>query len=206
MNDIAKTCKDHGDLYGHEVIFINKNNIKCKYCVKDQAKRSREKHKDKRNQQQKEKRMNNPEYMGKIREQNRQYKRKIYAVKRDEILESRRNKNAENPLQLRAVNLKKLYGISLEQYDIMFELQNGLCKICNKPETSIHHKTKQIKKLSVDHIHNTKIVRGLLCTRCNCMIGYARESVQLLERGIKYLKDFENACSEYKPENRSNSS
>ena len=59
------------------------------------------------------------------------------------------------------------YGITIEQYNEMFEKQKGLCIICKK---------KSNKTLHVDHNHKTKEVRGLLCYRCNSAIGYLDDS------------------------------
>lgn len=53
----------------------------------------------------------------------------------------------------------KRYGITPRQYARMLEMQGGRCAICRKrPKT---------RRLAVDHDHQTKRVRGLLCMRCN---------------------------------------
>lgn len=61
--------------------------------------------------------------------------------------------------------LKRLYNITLEEYDQMFEDQNGKCKICGTEENGN-------KRFSVDHDHETEKVRGLLCYRCNTSLGW----------------------------------
>lgn len=86
----------------------------------------------------------------------------------------------ENPL--------KVYGMSTLKLNIMIEKQNNLCKICNLPETCIHPKSKTIRKLSIDHNHDTGKVRDLLCNRCNRLLGYAKDSIELLESMVIYLK------------------
>lgn len=43
------------------------------------------------------------------------------------------------------------------------------------------------KKLSVDHCHETKKIRSLLCIKCNTMLGNCKESVDILKKAIKYL-------------------
>ena len=64
-------------------------------------------------------------------------------------------------------SLRRMYGMSFEQYVKMFNNQSGSCKICGiKPND---------KPLFVDHCHNSKRVRGLLCSKCNLMIGYAND-------------------------------
>jgi hypothetical protein len=84
--------------------------------------------------------------------------------------------------------IKANYGITKIQYEIMLKQQNGVCKICKLPEKCIHHKTKKIKQLAIDHCHKTGKIRGLLCNQCNRLLGYAKDSIELLESAIKYLK------------------
>lgn len=76
-------------------------------------------------------------------------------------------------------SLKRFYDLTEEQYDKMFENQNGRCAICFG-ESKI--------KLSVDHCHKTGKVRGLLCRKCNLGIGFLNDSVDFLSRAIKYLQ------------------
>lgn len=88
-------------------------------------------------------------------------------------------------------NLKKNYGITLDQYKEMLDKQDGKCAICKGTETyqnkaGIHNKNET--GFSVDHSHTTGLIRGLLCRKCNSAIGYFREDPSLLERAIKYLK------------------
>jgi hypothetical protein len=70
------------------------------------------------------------------------------------------------------------YGIDGEDYERMLKEQEGKCAICGeKPE-----------RLCVDHDHKTEIIRGLLCSRCNKMLGAIGDNVEVLETAIKYLK------------------
>lgn len=78
--------------------------------------------------------------------------------------------------------LKRYYGITVEQYNAMFAYQNGACAICGKPES------EQSRKLSVDHNHETGAVRGLLCDNCNHAIGMFQDDIDLLQKAINYLK------------------
>lgn len=70
----------------------------------------------------------------------------------------------ENPNSIRNRIIKNKYGITLEQYQEMFEAQNGLCAICGQPE-------KGGKRLCIDHNHETGAVRQLLCRSCNARLG-----------------------------------
>ena len=72
--------------------------------------------------------------------------------------------------------IKRLYGITLKDYEVMFTKQKGLCAICDKPH----------KILCIDHNHNTGKVRGLLCKGCNLSIGRLENR---WDRIIEYLKE-----------------
>jgi hypothetical protein len=80
--------------------------------------------------------------------------------------------------------IKKRYGITIEQYDKMFEEQNGSCAICKK---ICKHGVLFGKRLSVDHDHNTKFVRGLLCQKCNRGLGLFNDNTEIMEEAIKYI-------------------
>jgi hypothetical protein len=75
----------------------------------------------------------------------------------------------------------KRYGINAKDYKQMFDEQNGVCKICQKPCLS-----RQF--LSVDHCHQTGKVRGLLCVKCNTALGMLDDNIQNLTSAIEYLK------------------
>jgi len=54
----------------------------------------------------------------------------------------------------------KQYGLTPAQYDKMFADQNGRCKICGGPPRSN-------QRLPVEHDHETRRVRALVCHDCN---------------------------------------
>ena len=78
----------------------------------------------------------------------------------------------------------------------MWEKQNGKCAICNEPETRKHH-NGNILPLNVDHNHVNKQIRGLLCGRCNLLLGHADDRIDLLEKSSNYLQHW-NSLSEIK--------
>jgi hypothetical protein len=80
-------------------------------------------------------------------------------------------------------------GLTEADYDNLVKIQNGLCAICKKPETSSNQHVLQ-KRLAVDHCHKTGKVRGLLCSKCNRGIGYFNDSTDLLYKAIIYLEGF----------------
>ncbi len=75
------------------------------------------------------------------------------------------------------------YNLTAEAYQALLEAQNYKCKICGAERSD-----KKKKNLSVDHNHNTGQIRGLLCTNCNQMLGFAKDNPTILLRAIQYLK------------------
>ena len=84
-------------------------------------------------------------------------------------------------------NLKKAYGLTVEQYDVLLESQGGKCAICRADNNGIAVSGRQIH-FAVDHDHNTGRVRGLLCTKCNHGLGEFRDNVERLHAAIQYLE------------------
>ena len=60
--------------------------------------------------------------------------------------------------------------------------QNIKCAICG---TEFNEKNKGF----VDHSHITNEVRGLLCSKCNSLLGMANDDIEILKKAIEYLKD-----------------
>lgn len=90
--------------------------------------------------------------------------------------------------QTKIRHIEKTYNITYTEFINLLEKQNNKCAICNKEETA-KERNRKIRMLSVDHCHKTGKVRGLLCRQCNIGIGNFFDSIELLEKTIKYLKD-----------------
>lgn len=102
-----------------------------------------------------------------------------------------RQRNKDNMYEIDKRNhLKTKYNLTLEQYKNLLILQNYVCKICKKPETVIKSKKRAV--LSVDHNHQTKEIRGLLCNNCNRALGLFKDDVVLLQGAINYIKEYSN--------------
>lgn len=86
--------------------------------------------------------------------------------------------------------LRIKYGITHEQYNQMHKSQNGVCRICKQVETR-KNRRGEIRLLAIDHDHVTGRIRALLCSSCNCGIGYFRDDVKLLRAAARYLKAFD---------------
>ena len=66
----------------------------------------------------------------------------------------------------------------------MHEAQKGTCSICDMP-ISLFEKGFTA---SVDHDHETGVIRNLLCKLCNAGLGHFKDSTKLLEKAVQYLK------------------
>jgi len=97
---------------------------------------------------------------------------------------SARRKERLVPGSQRAVQLKRNYGITLEEYGNMLRAQGGRCAICRSRKAG-----GKGRWMFVDHNHKTGKVRKLLCLRCNAMLGSADDSPERLEKAAAYLRD-----------------
>lgn len=106
----------------------------------------------------------------------------------DEVRETNQKKYILHLKQLsnierdKATYLLRCYNLTVEQYNELFNLQEGKCMICGVHQSSLD------KALCVDHDHSTGEVRGLLCGNCNSGIGFFKDNVDLLNKAIIYLK------------------
>lgn len=71
------------------------------------------------------------------------------------------------------------YGLKNGTIKKMLEDQKGNCVICLKDAT---------KDSCLDHCHISKKVRGVLCRKCNGMLGMINDDVSSLKRAIDYLE------------------
>jgi hypothetical protein len=72
---------------------------------------------------------------------------------------------------------KRRYGVTPEVWAEMLERQGGVCALCEEK-----------KELHVDHCHETKKVRGLLCMTCNTALGKFKDDPEVLRRAIAYIE------------------
>lgn len=93
---------------------------------------------------------------------------------------------AANPQRARDADYRKhlgrRFGLTPEQHEHMFEIQQGHCAICQQPSAI------EGKRLHVDHCHKTNQVRQLLCHHCNSGLGQFKDSIELLQAAVEYLK------------------
>lgn len=74
-------------------------------------------------------------------------------------------------------SLRKRYGITLAERNLILESQGGVCALC----------FRVAKRWHTDHDHKTGRVRGILCSGCNTALGAFRDDPERLLRAARYV-------------------
>jgi len=115
------------------------------------------------------------------KDRERRARRKAENPEAVRIRDKRNNdKSPATPEEKAASYRKCKYGISVNEFIAMLDNQGGLCAICCKPLVPG-------RLTHVDHSHDTGKVRGLLCEKCNPLLGYARDDRDILLSAVDYL-------------------
>ena len=113
-------------------------------------------------------------------------KHKAYKEKnKDKIKAQKKSYREKNREELKDKELKRNFGISLHEYDLMLTEQKGKCGCCGV------HQNKLTINLAVDHDHDTGLIRGLLCHLCNTGIGKLGDNIEGLMKALNYLEKHE---------------
>lgn len=140
----------------------------------------------------------------KHREQDRERSRRYYAENRERLKAQQRVRDLRrfkerreysrlyqvqyrDPQYHRAYKLKKLYGLSLADYERMLSEQGNVCAICGLEDTALTR--NGTPRLRVDHNHVTGRIRGLLCHLCNTRVGTI-EAHDWLAKANAYLEKY----------------
>lgn len=107
-----------------------------------------------------------------------------YKANKDKALARQKAHRKSDPDRYRNVELKREYGITLDDYNRMYEQQGGRCKICDAHGSGLR------RRLVVDHCHATGAVRALLCNDCNRAIGLLRDRAEVVEAAAAYLRSY----------------
>lgn len=72
------------------------------------------------------------------------------------------------------------HGLDREQRLALLSNHHSGCEICGDEVLSA--------RFHVDHCHDTGKIRGILCNGCNSGLGFFRENIERMEKGIQYLR------------------
>jgi len=119
---------------------------------------------------------------------------KWYAENGGVLKESMRLDRLANPEKYREYELKKKFGITLEEFERRLNEQGKKCASCGTTDPKGPH-----KQWATDHDHECcpnrkktcgKCIRGILCNACNIMLGISRDNPETLRQCAAYLERF----------------
>lgn len=105
---------------------------------------------------------------------------KSYKRRKKDVLEQR--KNQYDAKKEKDKTLRSKYGITLKDWQRIFQEQGECCAIC-KSKTPNHGSGQFV----VDHDHEFGTIRGILCGKCNVMLGQANDDHGILFDAAMYL-------------------
>lgn len=111
--------------------------------------------------------------------------RKVRCRKCERERKKRFNRQRSVAGRSHAWHVEHEYGLTGPAYELILKSQNGVCKICNQPH-------EMGRRLEVDHCHKTGIIRGLLCGRCNKLLGLSDDNPSILRQAIVHLEQASN--------------
>ena len=83
--------------------------------------------------------------------------------------------------EIQARNNVRRYGITVEDFQRMYDEQGGVCAICHRLDPSG-------RRLCIDHCHDTGKIRGLLCCVCNIAISSLETDADWAIKALQYLE------------------
>ena len=124
-------------------------------------------------------------YRDKNPEKARDYARKWRAANPEKNKASYEAWAAKNPGWQRAFILRRKYNLTVVGFLALFRYQADRCACCKSDEPGA-------KGWAVDHCHRDGSVRGILCQRCNMLLGRLGDSLDAVrtttERFERYLE------------------
>lgn len=110
--------------------------------------------------------------------------RRYYEENRDWVLSKAKQRYQLHPEKKRDEKLRRKYGISLAEWNLLFDSQGRKCAICRRD-----HSLGFNGSWHLDHNHQTNKIRKILCHACNTALGMVRDSVNILQKMIAYLQE-----------------
>ena len=124
----------------------------------------------------------NREYYAAHKEQCKAYRRKWAATHPEQSKATKRSWRQAHPGVDRVYKLKRRFGITQNDFNVLLSSQGGVCAVCGG-STWGHYGP------CIDHDHETKRVRGLLCHACNIAAGMVKDSPRIALALVKYLQE-----------------
>jgi len=114
----------------------------------------------------------------------REKKREWRAENPEKVKKQNKKSNSKRTTeQHRKSDLRKKYGMTLEDFETMIAKQGHLCAICSTDLSELN-----TKNVHIDHCHTNGHVRGILCRKCNVGLGFFMDNKENLRSAIEYLE------------------
>ena len=88
-----------------------------------------------------------------------------------------------NPNEINDRRAAKTYGTTLEHIQQMRTNADGICQCCGLPGEG-HY-----KRLVIDHCHSTGKIRGLICAKCNTVLGLVKDRIEVLQNLQTFIEN-----------------
>ena len=93
-----------------------------------------------------------------------------------------------NPEKIRDTKLKQAYGVGTDYFNAKLKEQGGVCAGCGR-NRKMMWRGKEVE-MALDHDHDSKSPRGILCIKCNRAFGLLEENIQTMLNLIEYTKKY----------------
>lgn len=131
-------------------------------------------------------------------------RRENYPQERIKLTQRQRDGRKNDPVRFRGYDIKKRFGLTWEDFDLLFAKQGNKCAGCGATESG-----EKSGSWHIDHDHDCcplpkrktcgKCIRGILCRSCNLTLGNAKDDIDRLRSLATYLDIFNDSkCSKEK--------
>lgn len=124
---------------------------------------------------------NTKRWRAKTKEIRSEYNKKLYYLHKEKHREYR----MKNKQRSREYHYFYKYKITMDQYNNILYHQNNKCGICLIDLTILPR-----KHVHLDHCHETGKIRGILCNKCNSILGLAYDNPFILINASIYLNEY----------------
>lgn len=115
-------------------------------------------------------------------------RRQKYSEKKEAVLLAVKKYRSENPEKIRDTKLRQAYGVGTDYFEAKLLEQGGVCAGCRRNRKSVW-RGKEVN-MPLDHDHETKKPRGVLCIKCNRGLGLLEENIETLENLVRYINKY----------------
>lgn len=107
----------------------------------------------------------------------KEYRAEVYARDPQAAKDYQREWKRRNPAKVTEYGRRHRHGVEPEDFERLLAEQEGRCAICGTDD----------EMLRIDHCHDRRVIRGLLCDRCNRGVGFFDDNPERLRAAAEYV-------------------